>query len=401
MARVGDRALMAYVQANDPHDRGALRVAQFRALPEHAGLERMGTDCVLAPAAFAVAIDWDGTTGAVVYTVPRPHRGEAPGTHRRRPGSTERALGDPLGPSALTAAESCCRAGATPRGTRSADRCWSFKKTRAHTEWPSRATKTTGSSRGPAESASMARCRARCGCSQVTARGRGAICYASDTGFTGHVGDVVRVMGTHSARAEPVVVWAGAQCAALEGMAPRPELLADPSEAAGVHAGELRYQHPTNEHPGPPIECEAHRLFAVQPHRDGTSGPIVAGPLLATDAFAVLGGAVVAAVAQRDVSALVRVPIDARALFGTASVIVQGVATPSRGPVVAAGDDSSPLLITPSRSSTARAAGWPTGSRWHRPMLRCVRSDRRKHRGRRVADETACRDGSLDALEQR
>lgn len=279
VARAGDRAVIAFVQATEPRTRGNVRTAVVHGTPQH-GVEREGDDRTLAPAGSALAISWDGTRGAVVYTLSRPHRGEAPGTHRQRPGATERAIEDPLGPSALTAADVMLQpidahgaaVGSAVRVFEENSRAYQVAVAPDGDGW---IVAWTGATSRDAEVQGTVRW------ARVGAHGP-VRTMASDTGFVGQVGDALRVV--HDAQGHTVIVWSGEPCDAREHDPRWQESAAepDPPRLRG------RTQHPAQEHPGPPIVCEPRRLLAVAAHADGTTSAIVRGPTLATDAFTVI-----------------------------------------------------------------------------------------------------------------
>lgn len=285
VARAGDRVLVVYVQANDPYARGQLRTALLREAPDRA-LQREGTDRTLAPGALALAVSWDGHSGAVVYTVPRPHRGEAPGAHRPRTGGRDRALADPLGPAALTAAdvmfqridENGAPVGRAVLAFEENSRAFRVAIGRDGENW--QLAWTGGLSIDDEIQGTVRTMR-------VTAQGVPRS-FASETGFTGQVGDVLRVVPAGGARHDATVIFTGERCVSHEHEPPNREPAIDPSAAIESHPRALLPQQPPHEHVGPPIVCDGWQIFAAPLHADGATGPIVAGPVLSRDALAVI-----------------------------------------------------------------------------------------------------------------
>ncbi|MEI8255554.1 MAG: hypothetical protein WCJ30_07770 [Deltaproteobacteria bacterium] len=284
VARAGDRAVVAYVQAGDHGARGSLRTALLRAAADGA-LDRAATDHTLAPSALAVAITWDGSSGAVVYTIQRPHRGETPGAHRQRAGDRERAAADPLGPSTLTAAdvmlqridENGAPAGRAVLVFEENARAFRVAVAREGDGWQ---VAWTGAISVDTEIEGTVRTM-RLGPQGATRS------FASDTGFTGQPGDVLRVVPSHGTRTDPWVLFTGDRCATHATEPPFAQPTEDPSAAIEPRPRTLLPQQPPHERPGPPVVCEPRRVFVAALHADGTTGPLGAGPALAADAFGV------------------------------------------------------------------------------------------------------------------
>jgi hypothetical protein len=288
VARVGERALVAYVDAGDARTRGTVRLATVRAGSE--GLEREGTDPVLAPAGIAVAIAWDGTRGAVAYLVSRPHRGENPARRRRqRPEDAERALNDPLGPSALTAGDVMLQR-IDARGAPVGRPVLVFEEnSRAYAV----AVAPEGEGWRVAWSGGVVvddEVRGTVRTSYVDGAGV-ARAAASDTGFTGEVGDALRIVpGDPSASRPARLVWSGERCRTREDLPPYPA----PSTPAENTRAERRgppAPPPPQERSGPPIECEPARVHTVEVRADGSTSALAAGPSLAGSGFALVSRA--------------------------------------------------------------------------------------------------------------
>jgi hypothetical protein len=280
VVRAGDRALVAYVEAGELRARGTLRLALLRAAGGGV-LERVGTDRTLAPGASVVALAWDGARGAVAYVVPRPHRGQDAAARARhhRPEDTARALADPLGPSTLTAGDVMLQrvdGEGAPVGrpvpvfeenSRAFAVAVAFEGDGYRVAW-------SGGIVADDEVLGTVRTM------HVTGTGV-ARAAASDTGFTGQVGGVLRVVPASPRHPSPWVLWTGERCAAREDLPPVPR----PSTPTNV---DHRPGAPPPPHVqgGRPIECGSRRLYAAELHADGTTGAVLAGPRVGGDAFA-------------------------------------------------------------------------------------------------------------------
>lgn len=309
VARAADRILVAYVQAGEPRARGALRTALLHEGADHR-LVREAPDHTLAPLAYALAVSWNGHDGAIVYTVPRPHRGEAPGTHRQRAGSVERSLAEPLGATTLTAGDVMFQRldeNGAPVGRpllvfEENSRAYGVAIARDGGAWQ---LAWSGGISVDNEITGTVRTM------RIAADGS-ARAFASDTGFTGGVGNVLRVISSNGSRRDPWVVFSGERCLTHEHDAPLVPRDSEPTSVADAHPRTMLPQQPPHEHIGPPIVCDPRHLYAVSLRADGSTGAIVTGPALSADALALISSDATARMVTAIDQALVVVELDPR-----------------------------------------------------------------------------------------
>lgn len=276
VARAGDRALIAYIDAGDPRTRGSLRLASVRVRPDGA-IERTGNDRTIAPLASTVAIAWNSTGGAIAYVVPRPHRGQLPNhrPHRHTETNTHEALHHTLGAVTLTAGDVMLQrtdSEGTPIGQpvrvfEENARAYRVALAPDRDGWLVAWTGALASDDEVQGTVRAAHVR-----SDGTARS-----FASETGFTGQVGETIRVVPAGNTRPTPVVVWTGERCVSNHDAPAHTNVTVVP-DAHGTHV----------ERPGPPIECTEPRIFATEVHPDGSTSDIVVGPAVRSDAFAIV-----------------------------------------------------------------------------------------------------------------
>ncbi len=320
VARSGDRALLGYLQAGTGRERGALRLASFRMTPAGA-LERTEPDRTLAPAASALALQWDATAGgAVVWVAPKPHRNESERVrHARHQDGTRSAndsLANPLGTPSLTAGDIVFQRvdnagvlqgrpltvfGENARAFRVAilrtNQGWTLAWTGAKTR--------EGEVRGTVRVA------------RVDTQGAllGAV---SETQFSGPVGDSLRVYtATGTAASAPAgsgtninpsvwVAWIGEHCRERSDLPQAPASTTDPSALIETRPRFMIQQGPLHEHPGAPITCDPLSLYTSIITPDGTIGAFARQSPVARDVLAVHNGALIASISDAPQRATLR-----------------------------------------------------------------------------------------------
>ena len=312
--RAGDRVLVAFIE-NQPGGRGVLHTALLRASPRDTpseipsetrsgGLDRARPDVELSPGSVrAMALAWDGTRGALVYIVPRALPGgfaHGPPTPQRHGTPLPPSVADPLGPSSASGGDVVLQrldAEGSPAGRpvpvftengRLFRVAVALEGESAVVAWTG-ATVTDDEVRGTVRALRV---------------GPGGPMHqaASATGFSGDVGDALRVVHIPETPERTVVVFTGARCI-TRWTAPYPTVLAtDPSAQVENPARRPQPQEPPTEVPGPPIDCGPLALHAAELHPDDTFGPLASTEPLGSDALAVtptralasVGGALVA-----------------------------------------------------------------------------------------------------------
>ncbi len=342
--------MIAYI-SSDLRWRSSVRTVLMRELPNHGGLERATWDTIIGRPAVAVGLTWDGARGAVVYVVPRPHRGEDDGDRRRRVrGVGARATSNPTGNSALTAGDIMLQrldANGAPIGRpilAFEENARTFRVAVAPDGDGWLLAWTGAIVHGDEVLGTVRTIR-------VNAQGQPRS-YASDTGFTGQVGDVLRVLPRGDDRHGMRIVWTGERCRSRTDVPPWPAFEGDPSAAIETRVRQLMNQNPPHEHPGPRLECTPVGAFAAEVMPDGSTRPIVDGPALASDTLATLrgrdGGVEILGSARTATQAqLTAWPLDAAAHVGRPRVLASSTpatrtsvpATQSPG---AAGSSSAP-----------------------------------------------------------
>lgn len=287
LQRSSQGALLAYVEGDD-RGRGTLRLASLRSA---AGVfERVGAERTLAPRATTVALWWDGTRGAVVWTVPRPLLSNAT-RPRRTPAQRPSPLLDPQGPPGLS--------GGTVWFQRLDAQGAPVGEPLALFEEHSRLAVVAVGPQGDGFRVAWTGGVVANGEVQGTIRSTGvsatgaASIVASDTGFVGSAGSVLRVLpGREAGTAR--LVWSGQRCWVERGApAPQPSTV-DPSAEVERRNRELLPQQPPHEHPGPPLRCDALALFHATVDLQGATVPVSEGVPLAVDALGASADALLA-----------------------------------------------------------------------------------------------------------
>jgi hypothetical protein len=305
--------LVAYIENNGTS--GTLRTALFQVHPatnETApSLTRARDDVTIALDARSVSLTWDGTSGAITYVAPRVNTAPPAGARRVARSVTvgiPASPADPLGPLSSSGgnvmfvplnAEGV--ATGEPRSIFSeSSRLWRSAIARESDGWIvawTGATVTDDEVRGTVRAM------------RLTSDGTPHRPMASATGFSGDVGDHVRVVSLGEGRA--AIAFLGARCTALEG-APGPpvSLNADPSALIDPPTRNPQPQAAVRHVAGPPIGCSPTAVYVSEMRSDDTLGPLLTGPLVRTDALAVTRDAAYVYVTRQGNTVLARVPFE-------------------------------------------------------------------------------------------
>ncbi len=289
-ARHGDRVLVVYLE--NAGAQGALRSALFSLTDSPTPtLTRVRDDVTLAPDARSATLAWDGTRGAVSYVVARPPSAasHAPRIVRPTTVGVPASTDDPLGPSASSGgtvmllaldAQGAASGAARAVFTENA-RLWRSTLVREPDAWAlawTGATVTDDEVRGTVRAARIyddpSRMRT----------------FASATGFSGDVGDTLRLTreGTRT-----VLVFSGSRCATREGAPDAPTSQnEDPSAAIDPPSRNPQPQGVPHRAPGPPIDCAPPSLFTATLGADDHFEGLAQGPWLRNDAATVTEGRV-------------------------------------------------------------------------------------------------------------